>query len=398
MTNRERELRQDVSDLKDAAQALMDEGKQEEARAKLGEAKAKKSELDNFLALQKDFQNIQLPGVNNNGAQMVPDPKQDENKEYKALFFKAVRGQSLTSDELDVMEKYKAKISSGTGEDGGYIIPEDIQTRINEFRDTTDDLRQYVTVVPVSTNKGARTLERRAEHTPLQPLSEYGDPNDMKEIDSPKFDRLPYNIEDRAGFLPVPNSVLDDSDQALEDYLIRWISKKSKATDNYLILQQVDTLAKETLDDHKGIKTTLNITLDPAFSLEASIYTNQDGFNYLDQLEDGNGRPLLQPDPQNSTRKLLHGRPVVVLSNKTIASVVDEGAGTKMAPFIIGVLDEAIVLWDRQQVSIDMTKVGGEAWRSNTTEFRAIVREDVTGWDNEAVVYTQIDITPAPEV
>ncbi|MGQ0455225.1 phage major capsid protein [Bacillus sp. SS-TM] len=33
--------------------------------------------------------------------------------------------------------------------------------------------------------------------------------------------------------------------------------------------------------------------------------TNQDGFNYLDQLEDKDGRPLLQPDPTNPTRKLL---------------------------------------------------------------------------------------------
>ncbi|MDY7044042.1 phage major capsid protein [Virgibacillus sp. M23] len=390
MTKREQELRQNVADLKASAQKLMDEGKHKEAKAKLEEAKAAKKDLDNFLALQTDFQGLTIPEPEANGAQMNQEPKdpKDNKPEYKALFFKAVRGQSLTSDELDVMDKYKARISSGTGEDGGYIIPEDIQTRINELRQTTDDLRQYVTVVPVSTNKGARTLERRAEHTPLQPLSEYGDPDAMKEIESPKFDRLSYNIEERAGFLPVPNSVLDDTDQALEDYLIRWITKKSKATDNYLILQQVNTLDKVVLDDYKGIKTTLNVTLDPAFAEGAAIYTNQDGFNYLDQLEDGNGRPLLQPDPTQKTRKLFAGtHPIIVLSNKTIATTA-EG----LAPLIIGVLEEAIVLWDRKQLSIDMTKVGGQAWRSNTTEFRAIQREDVTKWDPESVVFAQINV------
>ncbi|MBO1003742.1 phage major capsid protein [Pseudogracilibacillus auburnensis] len=392
MTDRERQLRQDVSDLKDAAQALMDEGKQKEARAKLDEAKAKKSELDNFIALQKDFQGITLPDVNNNGAQMQPEPKKDEAKEYKGLFFKAIRGKAMTDEELDIMDQYKARLSSKEGEDGGYIIPEDIQTKINKLRQSRDDLRQYVTVVPVSTNKGARTLEKRAEHTPFAPLSEYGDPNAMKEIESPQFDRLSYAIEDYAGFLPVPNNVLDDTDQALEEYLIDWIGKKGKATDNHLILQVVNGFVKKKLDDYKGIKTIINVELDPAFLDDTRIYTNQDGFNYLDQLEDGNGRPLLQPDPTRPTGKLLHGYQVVVLSNKTIKTEAN------LAPVIIGALEEAVVLWDRKQLSIDMTKEGGQAWRTNTTEFRAIQREDVTKWDEEAVVYAQLDITkPAPE-
>lgn len=389
MTKREQELRQSVADFKDEAQQLQDDGKYDDAKAKIEEAKAAKKDLDNFLALQQDFQGLTVPEPQSRGGQMPGEPKQDENKEYKSLFFKAVRGQSLTSEEMELMNQYKARISSGEGEDGGYVIPEDIQTRINELRNTTDDLRQYVNVVPVSTNKGSRTLEKRADHTPFAPLSEYGDPNAMKEINAPKFDRLNYAIEDYAGFLPVPNTVLDDSDQALEEYLIRWIAKKGKATDNHLILEQINSLSKVTLDDYKGIKTTLNVTLDPAFAQEAVIYTNQDGFNYLDQLEDDNKRPLLQPDPTQATRKLLAGvHPIVVLSNKTIET--NDGK----APFIIGVMDEAINLWDRQQLSIDMTKVGGDSWRTNTTEFRAIVREDVTTWDDEAVVFAEIDITP----
>lgn len=387
MTKKERELRQDIANLKDEAKALIEEGKHKEARKKLDDAKAKKSELDNLLALQEDFKGIELPEVENGGTKMHQERKKDETQEYKSLFFKAIRGKSLTDDELEIMDKYKARLSSETGEDGGYIIPEDIQTKINELRQTDDDLRQYVTVETVSTNKGARTLERRADHTPFAPLSEYGDPNAMQEIESPNFDRLEYNIDDYAGFLPVYNSILEDTDQALENYLIRWISKKAKATDNHLILQVIDDLDKVQIDDYQGIKDILNVELDPAFLPTTRIYTNQDGFNYLDKLEDGNGRPLLQPDPTKPTQKLLFGYPVVTLSNKTIAT---EG---NLAPVIVGDLAEAVVLWDRKQLSIDMTKEGGNAWRSNTTEFRAIKRLDVTAWDEEAVVYAQIDIS-----
>lgn len=387
LTNRERELRQDISKLKEEAQALIDGGKHEEARKKLDEAKAKKAELDNYLALQEDLKEVSLPKVENRGAKMTPEPKKDELQEYKSLFFKAIRGKSLTDEELEIMNKYKARLSSGTGEDGGYIIPEDIQTKINELRQTDDDLRQYVTVESVSTNKGARTLERRADHTPFAPLSEYGDPNAMQEIESPKFDRLEYNIEDYAGFLPVYNSILEDTDQALENYLVRWIAKKSKATENHLILQVIDGFDKVQINDYLGIKDIINVELDPAFLPTTRIYTNQDGFNYLDKLLDGDNRPLLQPDPTQPTRKLLFGYPVVMLSNKTIAT---EG---NLAPIIIGDLKEAVVLWDRKQLSIDKTREGGDAWRTNTTEFRAIKRLDVTAWDGAAVVYAQIDIS-----
>src|SRR5690606_37559381 len=240
MSKREQELRQNVADLKAEAEAFMNEGKQDAAKEKLEHAKAAKKELDNFLALQKDFQGLSIPEPQNNGAQMKnepKEPKQDVKAEYKKVFFKALRGQKLNEEEINVLENFKVegKLSEHTGEDGGYIVPEDITTAINELKNTVDNLEQYVTVEPVKTNKGARTLEKRADSTPFAPLSEYGDPNAMAEMDSPQFSRLSYEIEDYAGFLPVPNDLLADTDQALESYLRKWIAKKSKATRNSLI-------------------------------------------------------------------------------------------------------------------------------------------------------------------
>lgn len=386
MDKHEQELRQKVADLKAKAEEFNNSGKYEDAKAKIEEARNAKNELDNYLAMKQ----IQVPDpVNSQAGVLPPASVKNEDKSYKEVFMKAIRGQNLTHEEASVMQEYKAALSENTGKDGGYIVPEDITTTINQLKQTVDSLEQYVNVQPVSTNKGARTLEKRAASTPFAPLSEYGKPNAMQEIASPEFDRLSYAIEDYAGFLPVPNDLLDDTDQALEEYLRQWIAKKSIATRNYLILQELNKLTKIDFVDYKGIKTALNVTLDPAFAAGANIFTNQDGFNYLDQLEDKNGRPLLQPDPTNPTRSLLSGKPVITLSNKTIATDKDG-----KAPFIVGNLKEAIILWDRKQLSIDMTKEGGNAWRTNTSEFRAIEREDVTSWDTEAVVYGQITVAP----
>ncbi|MDV6040458.1 phage major capsid protein [Bacillus sp. SM-B1] len=386
MDKHEQELRQKVADLKAKAEEFNNSGKYEDAKAKIEEAKNAKNELDNYLAMKQ----IQVPDpVNSQAGVLPPASVKNEDPSYKEVFMKAIRGQNLTHEEASVMQEYKAALSENAGKDGGFIVPEDITTTINQLKQTVDNLEQYVNVQPVSTNKGSRTLEKRAASTPFAPLSEYGKPNAMQEIASPEFERLSYAIEDYAGFLPVPNDLLDDTDQALEEYLRQWIAKKSIATRNYLILQELDKLTKVDFKDYKGIKTALNVTLDPAFAEGANIFTNQDGFNYLDQLEDKDGRPLLQPDPTNPTRKLLSGKPVIPLSNKTISTDKDG-----KAPFIVGNLKEAIILWDRKQLSIDMTTEGGNAWRTNTSEFRAIEREDVTPWDTEAVVYGQITVTP----
>ncbi|MGH1092465.1 phage major capsid protein [Bacillus mycoides] len=385
MDKHEQELRQKVADLKAKAEEFNNSGKYDDAKAKIEEAKNAKNELDNYLAMKQ----IQVPNpVNSQTGALPPSPVNNEDASYKDVFMKALRGQTLSHDEISIMQEYKASLSENTGKDGGYIVPEDITTTINQLKQTVDSLEQYVNVQPVSTNKGARTLEKRAASTPFAPLSEYGNPKAMQEIASPQFERLSYAIEDYAGFLPVPNDLLDDTDQALESYLRQWIAKKSIATRNYLILQEINKLTKVDLKDYNGLKKTLNVTLDPVFAAGANIFTNQDGFNYLDQLEDKNGRPLLQPDPTNPTRKLFAGKPVIVLSNKTIAT-----DNNGKAPFIVGDLKEAVILWDRKQLSIDMTKEGGNAWRTNTSEFRAIEREDVTLWDNEAVVYGQITVT-----
>ncbi|MEK5246116.1 phage major capsid protein [Bacillus sp. FSL R9-9530] len=388
MDKHEQELRQRVADLKAKAEEFNNSGKYEDAKAKIEEAKNAKNELDNYLAMKQ----IQVPEpVNSQTGALPPASVNNEDPSYKEVFMKAIRGQNLSREEASVMDEYKAALSENAGKDGGYIVPEDITTTINQLKQTVDNLEQYVNVQPVSTNKGSRTLEKRAASTPFAPLSEYGKPNAMQEIASPEFERLSYAIEDYAGFLPVPNDLLDDTDQALEEYLRQWIAKKSIATRNYLILQELNKLTKVDFKDYKGIKTALNVTLDPAFADGANIFTNQDGFNYLDQLEDKDGRPLLQPDPTNPTRKLLSGKPVIPLSNKTIATDKDG-----KAPFIVGNLKEAIILWDRKQLSIDMTTEGGNAWRTNTSEFRAIEREDVTPWDTEAVVYGQITVVAKP--
>ena len=285
--------------------------------------------------------------------------------------------------------------SESVAENGGYTVPEDIQTEINNWKESEFSFLDEIDVVPVSTNKGARTYQKKGQAEVLTDLDENG--AITGQITTPKFERVTYNIKDRAGFMPVSNDLINDSTTDIKDFIIKWLSKCNIATTNAKVLDIINTKTQTNFKDLKGIKKAVNVTLGQAYRGGVVIYTNDDGLDYLDTLEDKNGRPLLNPDPTVPAQLQLRCGatvvPVKVVPNAVIAS-----DGTKV-PFIIGDLKEAIRKWDRQSISIDGSSVAsiGEfnAYEKNMTLMRAIVRDDYTVLDVDAFVQGYIDVPVA---
>ena len=286
-------------------------------------------------------------------------------------------------------------LTEGVGEDGGYTVPEDVSTRIEHYRDAEYSLLQDIDVVPVSTNKGSRTYQKKGTPNGFVDIDENG--NIANEIEAPKFERLPYAIQDRAGFMPVSNDLVNDSDANIMSVVAEWLGKADVATTNAKILAKVADKAKTDLKDINGIKKALNVTLGQVYKNGAKIYTNDDGLNYLDTLTDENGRPLLNPDPTAPAKLQLRCGttvlPIKVLPNKVFAS-----DGTKV-PFIIGNLFDYVRKYKRQGLSLkasDVASIGGfNAFAQNMTVIRAIVRDDYRVKDVDSIVNGYIDVTPA---
>lgn len=394
MSKKEIALRQQFTEKKQQADKAPQEGNTDEARALLDEVK----QLKNQIELMTEGRSLDVPDLPG-GVNFVPEQernpegrtgdtgaKEERQKMFAQAFMKSLRGKRLTDEERDLFESEEFRAMSGKNEeDGGILIPEDISRLIKELkREQVHQLEQYVTVEPVATRSGSRMLEKNSDLTPFAVLEEM---DEIPETDQPKFSKLSYNIVDYAGILPLSNTLLQDTDQAIMAYVAKWFVKKSITTRNALILSILDSLKKVQFKGLDNIKKTLNVTLDPAISAGAIIMTNQDGFDYLDQLKDGDGKYLLKDIPTEPTNKMLFGRRVVVISNKVLKTVSGK------APMIIGDLKEAIVLFDRQQQSIASTDVGAGAFETNTTKVRAIEREDVKLWDSEAVVYGQLTLS-----
>ncbi|MCY8539725.1 phage major capsid protein [Bacillus haynesii] len=392
MSKKEIELRQQFTEKKKEADQKLQEGSAEEARTLLDEAKTLKNQIE-LLAEGRSLAVPELP-EDNFGSKLGSDlqnrsngneDKEERQKEFTSVFVKSIRGKRLTDEERDLLESPEFRAMSGKNEeDGGILIPEDISRTIKELkREQEHQLEQYVTVEPVATRSGTRMLEKNSDMTPFAILEEM---DEIQETDQPKFSKLSYNIVDYAGILPLSNTLLQDTDQAIMNYVAKWFAKKSTTTRNALILAALEKLKKVDFKGLDAIKKTLNVTLDPAISPNAIIMTNQDGFDYLDNLKDGDGRYLLKDNPTEPTQKVLFGRRVVVVSNRVLKTKSGK------APVIVGDLKEAIVLFDRQQQSIASTDVGAGAFETNTTKVRAIEREDVKLWDSEAAVYGQLTL------
>ena len=379
MNKRMREIMSLIQVKTSEAKSFMDGENKDVSKAEaiLNEIDALKAEYDAEERLFNMEKEINTPSEKDLEAKV----KTNEAKDAIGDFAKAVRaiiqGKGLVE---------------GVDADGGYTVPEDVQTTVNKWAEVDYSLLQDIDVVTVSTNKGARTYQAKTDADVFVDLDENG--AITKEIEAPKFERVTYSIQDRAGFMPVSNDLIADSDANIVNLVSEWLGKANVATSNAKILEMIATKSAVDLADLDGIKKAVNVTLGQAYKGGAKIITNDDGLNYLDTLKDENGRPLLNPDPTNPAKLTLRCGtvvvPIKVLPNKILKTVENK------IPMIVGDLKSAIRKWDRQSMSIkasDVASIGSfNAYAMNMTLFRAILRDDYTAMDMDAIVNGYIEV------
>lgn len=273
------------------------------------------------------------------------------------------------------------ELNSSTDEGGnaiGLTIPSDVRTTINTLVRQFNSLQEYVTVESVSTSNGSRVIEKISDLTPLKDLD-----NESEEIpsnDDPKLSLVKYLIKRYAGINTVTNSLLKDTAENILAWLTGWISKKVVVTRNVAILKTLEGVKHKqdvkTMDD---IKDVTNVTLDPAISDMSMILTNQSGYNALDKVKKSDGSYALQKDVSSATVFTFLGLPITRISDRFLPNT-----GEKF-PLYVGSLSEAVTLFDREQMSILSTNVGGGAFETDTTKVRVIDRFDTQLKDDEAV-------------
>lgn len=332
--------------------------------------------LDEVDALQKEFETLervekaQKAGVpedgSGNGAGK-PAGQKDSTKEF-----------------ADAVRAHFKNLNETTPADGGYTVPEDIDTRINTLREEHFSLASLIDHESVSTLSGRRTYKKRAQHTGFQKVGEKGK---IAKTGKPQFSVLEYSIQKYAGYMPVTNELLEDSDAAIVDTMTDWLAQDGVATENAQILAKIKEKSETTITGINDIKKAINVAL-AAFAGTCRIITNSDGLQYLDTLEDVNGRPLLSPDPVKPMEAYLsvgvRRIPLVVIPNEVLPTE------TQKVPFIMGDLREYLKQFDRKGLTLTTSNTAAvtdfNAFEEDMTLIRAIMRADWQIKDDQAIV------------
>lgn len=290
-------------------------------------------------------------------------------------------------EELNVL--FDALTESGnSGADGGFLVPEDIDRTIIEQRRQLDPLAALFNEETVTAPTGWRVTDTSPTKG-LVAVNEMGSIDD--DDDQPLFAKVTYQCAKKALILPVSNELMTDNVANLFAYIGRWFAKKLVITENILLVTALRTLTAASInsDPLAGLTTALNKGLDPAISAAASIILNQTALDVLDQLKDNNERPLLTPDPTNAMILRFKGRPIHAVSNATMADVT---GSPDTSDIFVGDGHAFATLFRCGGYELASTDVGGNAWRTDSTEIRGIARLGVSKFDADAMVRRTVNV------
>ena len=385
--DKKRELAAKINEKKTEIRNLIAADKLAEATEAEKELKDLQKKYDMLDALDKD-------DLENMKAQAAAGKAGDFGKKNSIVktFVNAIRSgirkEPVSKEDIEILNSMR----EGSDPDGGLTVPADISTQIRELRRSEDALENEVTVENTSNIKGSRVYEVNADSVPFDTVDEE---SVFPDVDTPVLKKIEYAVKKFGGILKVTYELLKDSDTNIIAFLTNWAAKKCRATRNGLILKKLDEMTagfEVEVTDVDGLKNIFNVELDPAIVAGSKIITNQSGFNWLDKLKDKDGNYILQKDPTQPTRRLLFGSyPVRVVSNRTIKN--SDGK----VPLYCGNLKEALVLFDRENMTIDISAEAGDLWSKDQTGIKVRERLDCQIIDDCAVVKAEIPATAISE-
>ncbi len=401
-----------VSDLASEIDTLFEADKTAEALAKAPELEKLKAEAKQTNQLYMSMQSL-AQGDGNPAGKFVKAGEDAEPKViadlrkspvYSDAFFKALRvgaSPKTIGNGMHGAEPYKVLLDalsetggSPAGAEGGFLLPVDFDAMIHEQRRLAVDLSPFVNEETVTAYSGWRAFEVAAAALPFAEITEADFPSGERipGMESPTFTKVEYTVKKYGGYLPVSSDLFADTPAAIMQYLARWCGRKTSLTNTSLILAIMNALTPVNVTDYKdvfkSIKTALNKSLDPAISVNAKIFVNQTGFDLLDQMVDGTGRPMLAPDPTNETVKRFKGREVVAISDAQQLNLTTN----TITPILVGDGRELVTMFKRMAGEMSTTNIGGTAWRNDNTEIKYVMRCNAKAVDTAAMKLLKVTL------
>ena len=373
-------MRAKLDVLRDMAQAQVEANDMDTAEKTMNELKEleRKIAIMERLETEEDEELAVKAAVSTKATVTGKAPEGDVKEAASAIraIIKTISGKSLTEAEKSLLVPSPVTAAGTNGE--GYILPQDISTKINERVREFRSFRSVVGTISTTALSGSLTVESIGGITGL---TNFSDGDELTPSEDPKFLPVKFAMSEWGAIIKMSNVLLAMTDNDLVNYITRYFAKKAVITENAAIIAKLKYgKTAKSLATYTALSSSINTDLDPASLNGTVIVTNQDGFDYLDKQLDTNNRPILQPDPTNATVKRFKGFPVIVFSNAQLPSDADYGA-----PVFYGNLEEGVKFVTCGYYKFATSTEAG--FTSNTTLARLIELFDVIQWDGDDACY-----------
>jgi len=370
------ELKKMVDELRREVENLQQEERYEDAAKRAKELTNAVHQYEAALAME-EAQRTGFAG----GAAPIATATVSDAVMRNRVFNKLVLGRTLDAQEREFANQIGSPgMVEGTPGKGGYLVPEEQMRQIREYRKAYTALRDFTHVQHANSISGK--MPTLGDETGK--LTAFEELNSIKQSDF-DFGQLKYEIKDYGDIIPVSNQLLDDADVNLTAIIGQRFARKAVNTENDEILKLLKKLTPTAVTDAKGFMKILNVSLDPSYYANARILTNQDGFQWLSELEDAQKRPLLVPDVAAPDTYRFRGKQIVVVSNGTLPTE------TKKVPFYVGSIADYVAFFERAGVEIAVST--DFLFDKYATALRCVERFGVVADDTDAVKLAQVTTT-----
>ena len=266
-------------------------------------------------------------------------------------------------------------------EELGSSMPQDVVTSVKQARLRNGSIETIINVEPVDAEKGSRVY---ALNTVGEGLTKVGEDSLIPEINQQKIKHIKFKTSKYAGLLTASTELLNDAGEQVVDFVAQLAANETRVIRNKEVFALLNTLSKQPLTDVDSIKTQMNTTLRRVKRKDMNIITNNDGFEYLDGLTDVAGNSLLKESETSNSGFKIFNTDVQVFDNEELPTT--EGN----IPFIFGDTVEAIALFDRESLEINLSDHSGSDFISFKTKFRIRDYFDVQLVADDLLVFGQI--------
>lgn len=348
-----------VESVTDIVEKLGDKIKDAIKESKSASASDAQDFTKEFFSKDKGFAGIRYPEMN-----QLSSLSKDEKI---LVWFKALINKDR---DLQANQVFKALVE-GTDDQGGYLVPEEFRAEVFRILPDFAIMRNIARVIPMSTD----TLQLNT--LVARPYAYWTAEYASKSTTSAEFGRVTLQPNDLVCLLPVTHQLIADANINVIQFITELFAEAIGTAEDDAFFTgsgsgQPKGINQESLT---SVATGGAMTFDHVVTLYHSLpqrvrqsprfawVANSRVIRLLRLVKDLQNRYIWEPSVQVGQPDRVYGKPIYEQNDLAQSELY----GGDWSYYIIG---------DRQQIVVETTREGGDAWRRNATEIKAVERVD----------------------